>query len=693
VDPNIIEVVRTAYNQYINLSDPQLELFTQIPWRPVIDHPEFALIGTHTYNLAVYNTAQNPVPGVRICAFYDSVHCDADITDNQGEVLLGLTIPSFQDSVTITVSSRNVFPKQITIPVLSSGVWLQHYGMAIHDDVNGNDDGFLNPGEQVNLHEILVNDGNANAIDVEATLSSIEPTVTITQDEASYGNIAPDDTAGSNPNYSISLNNQYTIGDFLDFDLAVSDTGSEVWSVEFSVPVATPDLRFVSVTVEDGNNGVWDVGETVNLVVEITNAGLQALPSTELVFRANNPQITVHDSVITIPAMAPEDTTTIGGDRFRVESSAAMVPETTVDFQLHSDYQFQTYAFIQNSPGSIVVGLITQGSPSFDDSLLYFAYDTGDTFYMECPEFEWIEIAPAAGGPGEAIPFELSDETVPVNLPFTFLYYGLEYNQVSISTDGWLAMGSTTISNYQNTTLPRNDQISAMVAPFWDDLWHFNNETGQICKYFDDQENIFIVEYYQINHYANSNQPETFEVIFYDPITYPTETGDGEILFSYLDITSAGIEHSTTGIENPSQQIGIQYNYNGVYPASAFELTNEFAIKFTTDQPYINDVPDPEPAKLLIPNDYVLDQNYPNPFNPITTIRYGTPHSGPVKLTLYNILGQRVATLFDGMREAGYHHVIWDGRDRNGVSCAAGIYFYRLDAGEFHSSRKMVLLK
>jgi hypothetical protein len=202
------------------------------------------------------------------------------------------------------------------------------------------------------------------------------------------------------------------------------------------------------------------------------------------------------------------------------------------------------------------------------------------------------------------------------------------------------------------------------------------------------------VEYYQINHYANSNQPETFEVVFYDPIAYPTTTGDGEILFTYLDITNAGINHSTTGIENPSERIGIQYNYNGVYPASAFQLANGMAIKFTTEPPeIISGVQEPEPAKPLVPYDYVLYQNYPNPFNPVTTIRYGIPQPGQVKLILYNILGQRVATLIDGVREAGYHHVMWDGRDHNGIFCSAGIYFYRLDAGEFHGSRKMVLLK
>jgi len=85
---------------------------------------------------------------------------------------------------------------------------------------------------------------------------------------------------------------------------------------------------------------------------------------------------------------------------------------------------------------------------------------------------------------------------------------------------------------------------------------------------------------------------------------------------------------------------------------------------------------------------YKLCQNYPNPFNPITEIRYDLPVDCQVRLEIYNLLGQKVATLVDGKEKAGYKTATWDAG-----SFSSGIYFYRLQAGDFVQTRKMVLLK
>jgi len=85
---------------------------------------------------------------------------------------------------------------------------------------------------------------------------------------------------------------------------------------------------------------------------------------------------------------------------------------------------------------------------------------------------------------------------------------------------------------------------------------------------------------------------------------------------------------------------------------------------------------------------YNLSQNYPNPFNPITEIKYALPKDCYVKLTIYNILGQKVVALVDGKQKAGYKKTIW-----NATDFASGIYFYRISAGDFTSTRKMVLLR
>ena len=88
------------------------------------------------------------------------------------------------------------------------------------------------------------------------------------------------------------------------------------------------------------------------------------------------------------------------------------------------------------------------------------------------------------------------------------------------------------------------------------------------------------------------------------------------------------------------------------------------------------------------PESVVLMQNYPNPFNPSTTIRYGLPNSSHVTLTVFNTLGQQVGLLQNGEQEAGYHEVRFDGKN-----LSSGVYFYRIKAGDFVATKRLLLLK
>ena len=93
-----------------------------------------------------------------------------------------------------------------------------------------------------------------------------------------------------------------------------------------------------------------------------------------------------------------------------------------------------------------------------------------------------------------------------------------------------------------------------------------------------------------------------------------------------------------------------------------------------------------------LPTDFALGQNYPNPFNPSTIIPYQLPTSSHVRLDVFNMLGQRLATLVDGERSAGMHTVQWDATDAVGRAVGAGVYIYRLSSGGMTESRRMVLV-
>jgi hypothetical protein len=152
-------------------------------------------------------------------------------------------------------------------------------------------------------------------------------------------------------------------------------------------------------------------------------------------------------------------------------------------------------------------------------------------------------------------------------------------------------------------------------------------------------------------------------------------------------------------------------NGGTIAPGDQFDLpVRVYGIQATEDTAYVNIMTN-DPALPLasvevirdlmtglgdleaLPTTYDIAQNYPNPFNPTTTIKYQLPQVSDVKLVIYNVLGQKVRTLVNNRIEAGYHSVVWDGRNELGSAVASGIYIYRFEAGDFQKTMKLMLLK
>ncbi len=94
-----------------------------------------------------------------------------------------------------------------------------------------------------------------------------------------------------------------------------------------------------------------------------------------------------------------------------------------------------------------------------------------------------------------------------------------------------------------------------------------------------------------------------------------------------------------------------------------------------------------------VPLSYQISQNYPNPFNPTTTIRYSIPKAGHVELAIFNILGQKIKTLVDANKKAGFYLAHWNGRDEYGNRVSSGVYYYTITSGSYHKTRRMLLMK
>ncbi len=147
-----------------------------------------------------------------------------------------------------------------------------------------------------------------------------------------------------------------------------------------------------------------------------------------------------------------------------------------------------------------------------------------------------------------------------------------------------------------------------------------------------------------------------------------------------------------------------QYYFNdvlngAVYPVTASTVQdmamtlapNSSDVLILSDKAFVTSVRE----ETGVPLTYELYQNYPNPFNPTTTIQFSIASKVPtnVRLTVYNVLGQKVKTLVDDYRSQGTYRVIWDGRNEGGNMAASGVYFYMLKTDSFIQTKKMLLLK
>ncbi|MBP6672572.1 MAG: T9SS type A sorting domain-containing protein, partial [Bacteroidetes bacterium] len=108
---------------------------------------------------------------------------------------------------------------------------------------------------------------------------------------------------------------------------------------------------------------------------------------------------------------------------------------------------------------------------------------------------------------------------------------------------------------------------------------------------------------------------------------------------------------------------------------------------------FFNSVTSVKPVGEAVPGQFTLGQNYPNPFNPTTQIEYNVPVRSNVAINIFNILGQKVASIVNDVHEAGTHRATWNGKDFSGKTVASGIYFYQMQSGSFEQVKKMMLMK
>jgi hypothetical protein len=681
------------YKVFCILGDPSIHIWKDIPRAVNVSYPAVMPVGNNEidFEVTLASTGQ-AVENAQVCVTGDELFFTG-FTDETGHVILSMTVETEQ-VLTVTTRGGNVIPYQSTLSIEQPVTLVEPEGDPVIVDMDGNNDGLMNPNENGFITFTLKNWGSQTVNNVKATLTvtNTENIEIISTNPVSFGNLVSGGTFTGSP-FQFFVLPECPIDQAVTLKLHVFNSNN-TWDYYYNTEIVGCNLNFENFAVHDASstemNFRMDPGENVVVVLSVANNGDDVAPEVRGVLTCNDPYITITDSVGTFGTIEVDGFFMNLDDYFKVSVDAACPNEYLAEYSLILNTQNGNYPYQTIQTFTMPVGQLLPTDYTGPDAYGYFAYSSDDSFYDQTPVFNWFEIENA----GTKINLSNNgDYTKNILMPFYFKYYGIDYNQLRISTDGWLAFGNGTQIAPNNAILPNFDNVNNMVAVFWDDLFDAEFFSGDIYYFNDILNHRFIIEWNNVphNHFESEPKREVFQAILLDPDYYETITGDGEIIFQYKNVGEP--ESVTVGIENQTQMIGMQYLFNDVYDPTASDLVNETAIKFTTNPPFASIITSIDEKNIGMSKGYTLSQNHPNPFKSNTRIDYSLPESCNVTIQIFNLNGELVSTLQNGHQSEGFYSLEWNGINNSGMTVSPGVYFCRIQTNAFTGTMKMSILK
>ncbi len=663
-----------TYHLFHHHGDAFSVLYSEIPTGLSVNHLAVLFAGHTSFSVTANDSS------VIALTMNGEILGVAEGTGSPVEITIPAQVPG--DTLKVTVTKANYYRYEADVPVVAASYPYIVIAASILDDAGGNGDGIINAGETIDLGVWAKNVGSGTAQAVYGLLSESGEYVTVGTDSSWYGNIAEDDSTLSSPYYEFTVASSCPDGHVLDFTLEFCDGNDSTFISNPHFTVYAPVLACLDAEIVGGNNnGRLDPGETADVVVSIENTGSVAASNvTSTIVDVSSTYVTVNDALGNFGTINPGATVNNASDPFTVTaaSNAPHGAEVNFDLEIVADFWTDTIQF------SVTVGQLVASDTGY-----YYAYYSGGP-HTASPVFNWIAID-TTQSVNSGTSLDLGDEGFAhVDLPFTFTYYGQDYDEITVSSNGWISLVHETMSYPTNYAIPHEDGPAGVIAGIWDNLDPGNaGQPSDIYYYYDASNHRFIVEYFEVEHFS-SGFHETFEILLYDPSYYETPTGDGEIIVQYLvPIQQVDV---TVGIENAAEDIGIQYYYEGTYHELAEPVTDNFAIKYTTYPPGWTGVEE-HPGTLTIPRVTAMTDLFPNPTLKHARIRYQLASQSRVTLQVFDATGRVVRTLVDDTQQAGYYTQTWNGLDDAGTKVSTGVYFIRFHTSDHTATEKVVLMK
>ncbi len=584
------------------MGDPATDMWMNYPLAIDATYPTLLPVGVSAVPVEV-SYGGLPVVEARVCLFKEGEFQVTGYTDESGRVVLPVSGLS-EGTVLVTVTGHDLLPhrRHLDIGSVSQFVALDEY--AVDDDMagssSGNGDGVVNPGETLELAVALAGLGSSDVFGITGTLTSADYRVTIVDGSAVFGDIPSGQSVWNADELVVSVAADTPDGHTLPIEVTASD-GAANWTSLIELAVQSAAFVHEGQTWS-GDGESLDPGESGDLTLTIRNTGSLTATGIRATLTTSSPWITITDDDGTFGTVDPGVSGDNGSDPFSLDIDTDCFAGHLATFLLSLQYDGAQSSVEFTLP----VGTASTTDPLGPDAYGYYAFDDTDTGYLYAPIYAWVEIDPNHGGDGTAAGLSdfgyEQDDTVVLPLPFTFRYYGQPYDEVSICSNGWLAMGSTSLRHYRNFSIPSAGTPRNLIAVFWDDL--HQSGTNQVYYWHDTANQRFIVQWSRMTNIYGAMQ--NCQVILHDPFAYPTETGDGEILCQYDTVhnNDATNGFATVGIQNFDRSDGVLYTYWNQYGAAAAGLAAGRAILFRPLdilQPTCE--PDPTSFDVVVPVD------------------------------------------------------------------------------------------
>jgi hypothetical protein len=637
-----------CYYELTLFGDPAMHLWTDEPIPTTVTHAPTLMVGQPDFEVSVTDAARGVVEGAVVSIYTDdySIH-ESGVTDATGAVTLHPNATSV-GTLNVKVIANNHQVSDTTAEIIpTSGVYLALESYTVDDDTNGesngNADGEVGAGEDIELVVTIGNYGTDMAYGVTATLSTSSGRVTFGDDYEEFGDIAGGGFAQCLDDFEFSVSPDAEDGEVIPLTLTMSNASRETWESYINLIVRAPVLVYESHAVEDpafgGNeNGCPEPAEVIELGVTIENVGSSVATGLTGTISTSDPYVTITEPTSAVAFVTPDGTAT-----FSPNFVATILPTAPVDHDIDFDVaitgdwgyssslQFSIRTLDSSHADDIESGegLWTHGvvTPGFADEWHI------DTYRSNSTSHSW-----KFGGSGSNVYANSSDGA-------------LYMKPICLGTDG-----SMTFWHWMDA-----EQESGTSA--WDcGLVEISTDGGASWGVLYPDGGY--------SHAKNSNPA--------NPLPEGTPCWSGS--FTWRQET-----FDLTAYENQQVQIRFRFASDGYVQEEGWYVDD---VNLTSTGAQTGVAEDGE-----VPRTFALRQNVPNPFNPVTEIQYQLPVDSRVRIDVYNIAGRLVTTLVDEEQEAGTRSVRWDGRNAEGEKVASGIYMYRMQAGDHTARKMMVLLK